>query len=152
QARRYSRDLSLILIDIDHFKKFNDTYCHQVGDMVLAEVASIFKRAARVPDVVARYGGEEFVMILPETNLQGAAIFADRLRKLVEAHIVQSRSGPLRVAISLGVVSFLSGRPATKDEMIKMADAALYQAKASGRNRVVCHNLDPSVVLPPEVS
>lgn len=138
QARRYSRDISLILIDIDHFKKFNDTYGHQVGDMVLAEVAAIFKRTARVPDVVARYGGEEFAMILPETNLQGAGIFADRIRKLVQDHIIQSRAGPLRVTISLGVSSFLVGHPASKDELIKMADTSLYQAKGAGRNRVFC--------------
>ncbi|MBI4867652.1 MAG: diguanylate cyclase [Candidatus Wallbacteria bacterium] len=137
-ARRYGRDFSLLLIDIDHFKRFNDTYGHQIGDLVLAEVAGLFKRTARTSDIVARYGGEEFAMILPETAIPGARAFAERLRALVEATVIQSRSAPLHVTISIGVASLSSGHPATKDELIKQADAALYEAKRSGRNKVVC--------------
>ncbi|MBI3890532.1 MAG: diguanylate cyclase [Candidatus Wallbacteria bacterium] len=137
-ARRYGRDFSLLLIDIDHFKRFNDTYGHQVGDLVLAEVAALFKRTARTSDIVARYGGEEFAMILPETSIQGARAFAERLRALVEANIIQSRGGPLHVTISLGVSSLAQGQPSNKDDLIKQADAALYDAKRSGRNRVAC--------------
>ncbi len=144
EARRHDQELSLMLIDIDHFKRFNDTYGHQVGDMVLAEVAAIFKRTARASDVVARYGGEEFVMILPETNLQGAAAFADRVRHLVESHAVKSRGGDLKVAVSIGVASLKAHSPTAKDELIRFADLSLYRAKDNGRNRVESYDASMS--------
>lgn len=139
KARRYGRPLSLLVLDVDHFKQFNDTYGHQVGDVVLAQLAGIIKHALRVPDIVARYGGEEFVVILPETTLDGARTFAERLRLLVENHVVQSRAGPLKVTISIGVASHGAEDTSTKEDLIKQADAALYRAKAEGRNRVTFH-------------
>lgn len=135
KVKRYSGELSLLFTDIDHFKIFNDTYGHQVGDIVLIEVARLLQETARTSDLVARYGGEEFCAILPETDIEGAEIFAERLRKAVEEHKVEVNGQVLSVTISIGVANQVMSKARTKDELIKFADAALYQAKKAGRNR-----------------
>jgi len=139
KARRYDTELSLLLTDIDHFKSFNDTYGHQIGDLVLIEVARILKETARTTDLVARYGGEEFCAVLPETNLEGAEAFAERLRRAIEEHKIDVKGQQLSVTISLGVVNFKVAKAKTKDEFIKFADSALYQAKHAGRNRFMTY-------------
>lgn len=137
KSRRYNHPLSFIISDIDHFKSFNDTYGHQIGDFVLEETAKVLRTAVRNVDLAARYGGEEFVAVLPETDYKGAFTFAERLRKLIEGKVYEDqKSGQkLRVTVSIGVASYpLHSRDRT--EIIKKADAALYIAKESGRNRV----------------
>jgi len=130
----------VIMSDIDFFKKFNDTYGHLTGDMVLRESASFFKKTIRETDIAARYGGEEFAIILPDTELQDAISIARRLRYGIEAHDFQGPDCPLHVTISLGVAEYLPDMDATESDLIKRADMALYKAKELGRNRIVAHS------------
>lgn len=138
RAQRHDRALSIIMIDVDHFKKYNDTNGHPQGDEALKSIAGIMKKAVRESDLVARYGGEEFIIILPETNANMALALAERLRKAVEAaNFPGGEKQPLkRVTISQGVFSYVHGTTKNSDEMIKAADIALYHAKELGRNRV----------------
>lgn len=134
RAKRYHTTVSLVLFDIDHFKKFNDTYGHQQGDIVLIETAKLMKLAVRdTVDIPARYGGEEFVLILPETDAKGAQLVAERLRKTIEAYDFPGQGKALKVTISLGISSF-PDHASTKQVMIKKADIALYACKEKGRN------------------
>lgn len=134
RAKRYHTACSLILFDIDHFKKFNDTYGHQQGDIVLIEVAKLIKLAVRdTVDIPARYGGEEFAIILPETDAKGALLVAERLRKTVEAFDFPGQEQALKVTISLGVATF-PDHASVKNVLIKKADMALYECKSRGRN------------------
>lgn len=134
RAKRYHTACSLILFDIDHFKKFNDTYGHQQGDIVLIEVAKLVKQTVReTVDIPARYGGEEFAIILPETDAKGAHLVAERLRKTVEAYDFQGQEQALKVTISLGVSTF-PDHASVKSVLIKKADMALYECKGRGRN------------------
>ncbi len=136
RARRYNRDLSVILLDIDHFKNVNDSFGHLVGDQVLETLASYCKSNLRSFDVIGRYGGEEFIILLPETSLKRAAQIAERLRKqALEIHIQTSRGTPA-ITISLGVAGIQPGQTATLDQLISTADQALYRAKAEGRDQV----------------
>lgn len=134
-ARRYHRYPSLVLLDVDHFKKFNDTWGHQVGDRVLRQVADTLRQCCRVSDVVARYGGEEMAVILPETDEEDALMLAERMRAGIEQLAIDHEGQWLRVTASLGV-STGSGQLTTPAEMIKAADTALYACKAAGRNCV----------------
>jgi diguanylate cyclase (GGDEF)-like protein len=136
---RHDTELSFLLLDVDHFKKFNDTYGHQVGDQVLVELAQIMKEQARDSDLCARYGGEEFCVGLPQTDLAGAEMLAERLRARVEAHRVCTSNQKLQVTISIGICNLKISGVRTIDEMIKAADGCLYQAKARGRNCWVSH-------------
>lgn len=136
RAKRYDKQLSYLMTDIDHFKKFNDTYGHQTGDMVLREVAAIVRKSVRDTDIAARYGGEEFCVILPETDVEGAMLFAERLRESVQNAVFTGPTGDLKVTISVGVSSIPTNNPDTATEMIKFADDALYVCKENGRNRV----------------
>jgi diguanylate cyclase (GGDEF)-like protein len=136
---RYSRSgqsLVVVIMDVDHFKKFNDTYGHPAGDRVLISVASTLKQSLRPTDYVARYGGEEFLVILPDTDHEGAVTAAERLRSAVSETVVTTIDGaPLpKVTISLGAAVYTSGH--TMATLIASADAALYQSKHNGRNRV----------------
>jgi two-component system, cell cycle response regulator len=144
RAARYQRPLSVLLIDIDHFKRVNDTYGHQFGDAVLASTAATLRETLRASDSVARYGGEEFVITLPETTLEAAAAAAEKLRAAVESRTVERDGTTARVTISVGVAALdapapLSAAPATEAtaRLLASADAAMYAAKHAGRNRVV---------------
>jgi histidine kinase len=134
-AQRHERPLSLILCDIDHFKRFNDTWGHQVGDQVLREVADVLRLNAREGDVVARYGGEEMAIILPSTSQAEALIVAERLRSSTAARKVTSGNNTLSVTASFGV-STLGRGIIDATELVRAADAALYQSKGAGRNCV----------------
>lgn len=133
-GKRAARKLSLIMADVDHFKKFNDTYGHQVGDFVLRRVARMFKAGSRGHDVVARYGGEEFIMMLPGTGLEDARHIAERIRQKIEATSLNRYKETYSVTVSLGVATL--GDEKTKEDLIKKVDDALYAAKNSGRNCV----------------
>ncbi|MDH2917045.1 MAG: diguanylate cyclase [Gallionella sp.] len=140
RAKRYALDLSITMIDIDHFKLVNDTYGHQAGDVVLSEMCSLIKADVRDLDMVARYGGEEFLVICTNTPIAGAALVAERLRQLVESSQIEVTDGAgvkqiLRISISLGVAGF-SAQLDSQEKLIQAADHALYRAKSEGRNRV----------------
>ncbi|RJQ48685.1 MAG: diguanylate cyclase [Nitrospiraceae bacterium] len=136
-AGRYSHNLSLIMIDIDHFKKINDTFGHPAGDDVLRSVTGLLTEALRKSDTAARYGGEEFVVVLPETDIKGAVTLAERIRKLVEKAEIMIDAKAIRITVSLGVTTYTPGK-GTKNvaELIKSADTALYNSKQTGRNKI----------------
>lgn len=135
-ARRHFAPLSLIAVDIDHFKRVNDTYGHPCGDEVLQAVAACLKNATRGNDLVYRYGGEEFMLLLSDTGLNDAAILAERLRQRVAEHAcLTEQAGELMVTISVGVAALTAGD--TEASLLQRADQALYKAKQQGRNRVV---------------
>jgi diguanylate cyclase (GGDEF)-like protein len=136
RSHRYRRELSLIMFDIDHFKKINDTYGHLAGDYVLKQLASVIKARIRREDIMARYGGEEFTIILPEIDIFNAAQFADKIRKLVEKTVFKFEETKIPVTISVGVSSINTDLTNPLD-FIKIADDKLYQAKSEGRNKVV---------------
>ena len=135
-ARRYGRPVSLLLFDIDHFKRFNDTHGHQVGDMVLRQFATMLQRHTRRSDVCCRYGGEEMTVILPETGLNEAARIAEKFCRLVREHPFQGAGNQtLSVTASIGVAAYCAAYE-SPDAMVRAADEALYRAKENGRNRV----------------
>jgi two-component system cell cycle response regulator len=136
RARRHARDLSFLMLDIDHFKKINDVHGHLAGDYVLKEVARIIQQRIRRDEVVARYGGEEFAIILPETTLEGAFALADGLREKIEQSRFVFQSETIRVTISIGG-ALLQESERTSQDLIKRADEKLYEAKRAGRNRVL---------------
>lgn len=133
---RYGSEAALVMLDIDHFKPINDTHGHQAGDEVIRQISSLIKFNLRQPDIAGRYGGEEFAVILPETNVTGAACFAERIRAAVEQQPVQCVATPLNITVSLGVAP-LATRCASADDWLRVADEALYAAKDRGRNQVV---------------
>jgi two-component system cell cycle response regulator len=137
RANRYHRPLSLIMIDIDHFKLYNDTYGHQQGDHVLMEVAHSLQQLCRTSDIVARYGGEEFALILPETDRVSAETLGHRLREHIENRTFPGEGHLPRNALTISVGIASHTPPAPKEALIEAADMALYQAKRQGRNRVV---------------
>ncbi|SNB47668.1 diguanylate cyclase [Geobacter sp. DSM 9736] len=136
RSSRKQGPLSLVLLDIDHFKKINDTYGHQEGDVVLAAVAEMAQAGLRRYDIAARYGGEEFILLLPETPLQEAIAVADRLRESIQEMEFPPPLENLTVTISLGVSTYPSQRIDCIDSLIRQADEALYRAKQNGRNRM----------------
>jgi diguanylate cyclase (GGDEF)-like protein len=124
-----------MMLDVDNFKSYNDTYGHLVGDKVLRSIAGVLKETVRSVDLVARYGGEEFSVLLPKTGYEGAAIVAERIRQTVEALKIPVVDQVTGVTVSIGLAEF---KPEFKeaDEFIDNADQALYRAKADGKNRV----------------
>ncbi|MGQ0507654.1 MAG: sensor domain-containing diguanylate cyclase [Myxococcaceae bacterium] len=142
RANRYGRTLSLAMVDTDHFKDVNDRYGHLAGDQVLRTLVEICRCTLRRTDVLARYGGEEFVVLLPETEYPAAMAVLERLREAVAAQVVETRDALVQVTVSAGVVTLSPGEGAaaphdTLEELLRSADAALYEAKSSGRNRVI---------------
>ena len=138
RTKRHPADFSLAILDIDFFKKVNDTYGHQYGDYVLKTVSDLMKSSFRKTDLLYRYGGEELVMIMPETNIEGALIPVQRLRKAIEDYAFEYNGVKAKVTASIGLtMNFLEFKNAT--ELLKSADEALYKAKESGRNRVIIH-------------
>ena len=139
RAKRYGYPLSILIADIDLFKKVNDTYGHPVGDRVLKEIARIVRQQIREVDIPVRYGGEELLILIAHTALSGAASVAERIRAQVAHHRFKINGRAFTVTISLGVSSYHKGD--TLNSLIKRADACLYQAKESGRNRVVTEKM-----------
>jgi diguanylate cyclase (GGDEF)-like protein len=139
RARRYGHELGLIMLDIDNFKQVNDTYGHLQGDLVLQEVARVLQRSSREIDEPARYGGEEMAVALPQTDLEGAYQFAERVRRAVEGIELPlpAGRGALKVTASFGVASLATAARADKDALVAAADHALYEAKRTGKNRTV---------------
>lgn len=136
RARRYVYPMACIMADIDDFKYINDTYGHLQGDQVLQQIAIIMKNSNRVVDILARFGGEEFIMILPQTNLGGAETVAERFRQqIANARLIQHDPKQV-ITISLGASAFSHTQPCAKEELMKLADEALYEAKRGGKNRV----------------
>jgi diguanylate cyclase (GGDEF)-like protein/PAS domain S-box-containing protein len=136
RIKRYNRDLSVILLDFDHFKLINDRYGHQAGDKVLRRVAYTVRNNLRRIDIIARYGGEEFVMLLPETDEQGAELIAERIREMVEETTVVFNEQYIRSTVSMGIATFTKESDLEFEELISRADKALYQSKSLGRNQV----------------
>ena len=136
ESQRYNRPLSLAMIDLDFFKKMNDTHGHAVGDDVLKGVSKLFRDSTRATDLVARYGGEEFAVMMPETALEDAIIFAEQIRSLVADAPVLTAAGPVKVTVSIGVASVPHSRIRSAKDLVVLADKALYRAKKGGRNRV----------------
>ncbi len=128
--------LSLVMVDIDYFKKVNDTFGHTEGDKVLCKIASLLKNSVRKDDTVARYGGEEFALILPGAKLEVTSMIAERIRRLVETTLFELGQTQIHLTVSFGISNLPSHRARSKEELIKMADLALYHAKGEGRNRV----------------
>jgi two-component system cell cycle response regulator len=136
RARRYNLVLTLLMVDLDHFKKINDTMGHVVGDTVLRQLGDLLHREVRSVDTVARYGGEEFVLLLPETAVHGAMIFADRMRQRIANYGFGDQDPPVRITVSVGVACYPDRAVDSPESFIALADAALYRAKADGRNVV----------------
>jgi diguanylate cyclase (GGDEF)-like protein len=147
-ARRHRADLSLILFDVDHFKRINDTYGHLAGDYVLARLAKLTAASVRSEDVFARYGGEEFAIICRGVGLQSAGIFAERVRVLIEGSQFEYEAHRMPITVSLGVAAHPITPAQTVVELISAADEALYMAKRGGRNRVMLRYGPPAPPVP----
>ncbi len=136
ESQRYQRPLSLAIVDLDFFKKVNDTYGHAVGDEVLRAVSRMFQDSVRSTDVAARYGGEEFAVMMPETELDDAIAFAEKIRSMIETTPIETAAGLVPVTVSIGVSSIPHTRIHLAKELVVAADKALYRAKKNGRNQV----------------
>lgn len=145
RARRYGSSLAVFMIDVDHFKKINDTHGHLCGDQTLRELAKIMQHALRTMDVIGRYGGEEFCCILPETSLFNACILAKRMCELIGETGIPYAETVLRVSVSIGVAEYAQGAD-TLESLVSVADNALYRAKHGGRNMVACASSDADMV------
>ncbi|MTJ12671.1 diguanylate cyclase [Anabaena sp. UHCC 0187] len=144
RSRRYNRPLSVLMIDIDHFKNVNDTYGHAIGDEVLIIMTETVMKYLRNIDVLGRFGGEEFVALLPETDSQAAVITAERIRVNIEEIKIPIDDKLVSITVSIGVGSYQKG-DTDIDVLIQRADKALYQAKNQGRNRVIAHHFPQEV-------
>lgn len=139
-AQRHSETLTLILLDLDHFKRINDAHGHIAGDMVLRSFAKLLVKRCRREDILARYGGEEFVLLLRRTDRNGAQALAEALRQKAEATALTYQDSTIEITVSAGAATVGDGvRFATGQDLLQAADDALYRAKERGRNRVVCH-------------
>jgi diguanylate cyclase (GGDEF)-like protein len=141
RSRRYRTPLSILLVDIDHFKSVNDTHGHQAGDLVLSYLAKLTLNAVRTSDIAARYGGEELLVIAPNTAESAAGALAERLRQHIENHELVLTRDPgnrqiVRITVSVGV-AVVDGEMENAQQLVQQADEALYRAKKEGRNRVV---------------
>lgn len=152
RARRYGFPLSVLMLDIDHFKRINDVHGHASGDAVLKGIGALLKDNIRNVDIPARFGGEEAVILLPHTGEAEAAILAERIRKKIEAHLFQADAAapagvPLRCTVSIGIAC-VTAECANGGLLVQMADAALYKAKQEGRNRVSLFRRDKEATAP----
>jgi diguanylate cyclase (GGDEF)-like protein len=141
RTERYKHPLSVLMMDLDHFKLVNDTHGHLVGSHCLAEVGALIREATRVTDVNGRYGGEEFVSFLPETDTGAALVVAERIRESMAMRWFQYRDTQYQVRISIGIATFPS-QGSSVESLVQSADTALYRAKSTGRNRCVVSGLD----------
>lgn len=142
RSTRYGRPLSLVMLDIDHFKKINDNNGHECGDRVLQTLGELIQRNKRAQDVTCRYGGEEFLVLFPETSMDSAFHVAEGLRRLVGHHTFRYKGQRISVQVSMGVAALIEHKPNSVDGFINMADTAMYRAKKDGRNRTVI--IDPA--------
>jgi diguanylate cyclase (GGDEF)-like protein len=142
RSDRFRQTLALLMIDVDDFKRINDAFGHQAGDRVLRRIARVLRESLRAVDVAARYGGDEFAIILPDTDLQQASEVAERLRRSVEKHPFMVGDTSVTLTLSLGAAARLPQSAVLTEELIKMADHALFQAKTGGRNTVASYPLD----------
>jgi diguanylate cyclase (GGDEF)-like protein len=139
---RYRRPFSLIMFDLDHFKKINDSYGHRTGDIVLQKIGESILSLIRKNDVAARYGGEEFAIVLPETDLKGGLVIAERIRKAIEQLAIPADKNTIKVTVSMGVSAYQpEAKKKSKAQLIDAADSAMYQAKQTGRNKLGIANL-----------
>jgi diguanylate cyclase (GGDEF)-like protein len=147
RAKRYHKDLSLLMLDVDDFKSFNDKHGHIAGDRALSDLGSVLKRSVREVDVVCRYGGEEFSVALPETDAAGAYVVAEKIREAVATYSFADAEGErdVHMTVSIGLATF-PGHAEDKESLLRMSDDALYQAKSGGKDRV------RSPVLRPDAS
>ena len=136
RAQRYNDPLSVLMIDIDHFKQVNDKLGHLFGDFVLAEIAKVLGKAVRETDFLARYGGEEFLVLLPQTHFAGSLPVADRIWRSVAQKEFADGKSSVRITVSVGVSFFPNKNVASADDLLANSDQALYQAKREGRNRI----------------
>jgi two-component system cell cycle response regulator len=136
ESHRYQRPLSLAIVDLDFFKKINDSYGHAIGDEVLKTVSKLFQESIRTTDLAARYGGEEFAVMMPETELDDALVFAEKIRSMIESTPIETQAGPIKATVSIGVGTIPHTRIHHAKELIVAADKALYRAKKNGRNQV----------------
>jgi two-component system, cell cycle response regulator len=135
RSSRYHHSLSILMLDLDHFKRLNDTYGHAAGDKALQRFTMICANALRNVDVFGRWGGEEFVALLPETDIQGATIIAERLRKLTSDNVLTFNDHKISFTVSIGIAEFKDGE-VTIDQALSRADSAVYDAKKAGRDRI----------------
>ena len=134
-SKRTKSPLSLLMLDIDHFKKINDTYGHLLGDTVLARVGEVIKKSVRHENIACRFGGEEFVIILRNTGPLAAELVAERIRKSIESYEIAGGSNVIKVTVSIGIATYDHHNFETFEELIKFADELLYESKLKGRNR-----------------
>jgi diguanylate cyclase (GGDEF)-like protein/PAS domain S-box-containing protein len=146
-STRSGTDLACLLLDLDNFKKLNDSYGHQFGDTVLKTVAERIRKTVRETDVVSRYGGEEFAILLPGTELEGAVVIAEKIRARIENQAFPHSNLSVGVTVSIGVATGMAHNPSKPQDLLAFADNALYRAKAAGRNCVVVHSAGSDEVL-----
>lgn len=142
RSRRYTQELSLVMMDMDHFKRVNDTYGHQVGDEVLIALGEVITSVCRSNDTGARYGGEEFCLILPQTSLENARNIAERIREQMHERVFQTDRGEFQITLSCGVAQLDLERMTQPADLVHVADRALYRAKEGGRDRTVLGGVD----------
>ena len=140
RVQRYARTLSVVMIDIDHFKVINDTYSHGTGDIVLREITTRIKSSVRTVDVVARYGGEEFVILMPETGLEDARQVTERVRQIIANSPIETKDGAITTTFSAGIAE-KDNSTKNLDDLLQLADQAMYKAKANGRNCVEFYSI-----------
>ncbi len=146
QSRRYNHAYVIAMIDVDHFKSVNDSWGHETGDDALVAVGRVISEGLRETDVLGRIGGEEFAVILPETVVEKGTSLAERLREAIEATVIQTSNGEIKVTVSIGIAS-LDDRNESLEMVVANADAALYLAKNAGRNRIELHQGSPRVSI-----
>lgn len=142
RSRRFSRPVTVVMIDMDHFKSVNDGHDHLFGSYILSEVGKIIRSCTRSIDIPARYGGDEFLIVLSETPLSGVEFFCERLRKRVEETVFAQGKDTIRLTLSIGFATLEHDEVVQPKELVRRADMALYEAKRQGRNRVVTYTFD----------